>query len=115
MQMKVQSTSHKRRRSLLTEECSLAIGNTTNLKHKSSIWKHKVAGDEYPGRDESMDITTVNEQGVQWDFPNVEMRNQAYKKIIVERTIFACRSASVCQLEIENEHELESHDTERER
>ena len=31
------------------------------------------------------------------------------------KTIFACRSASVCQWEIENEHELESHDTERER
>ena len=44
--------------------------------------EEKVAGDEYPGLDESMDITTVNEQGVQWDFPNVEMRNQAYKKII---------------------------------
>ena len=28
--------------SLLTEECSLAIGNTTNLKHKTSIWKTKL-------------------------------------------------------------------------
>ena len=26
----------------------------------------KVAGDEYLGFDESMDITTVNEQGLQW-------------------------------------------------
>ena len=29
------------------------------------------------------------------------------------KAIFACRSASVCQLDIEIEHELESHDTER--
>ena len=34
-----------------------------NLKRKTSIWKTKVAGDEYLGLDESMDITTVNEQG----------------------------------------------------
>ena len=36
----------------------------------------KVAGDGYLGLDESMDITTVNEQGVQWDFTNVEMRKK---------------------------------------
>ena len=35
----------------------------------------KGAGDEYLGLDESMDITTVNEQGVQWNFTNEEMRN----------------------------------------
>ena len=29
------------------------------------------------------------------------------------KNMFACKSASVCQLEIEIEHELESHDTER--
>ena len=45
----------------------------------------KVAGDEYRGLDDSMDITTVNEQGVQWDFTNVEMRNQAFKKIVAEK------------------------------
>ena len=45
----------------------------------------KVAGDEYLGLDESMVITTVNEQGVQWDFTKVEMRNQAYKKIVAEK------------------------------
>ena len=45
----------------------------------------KVAGDEYLGLDESMDITTVNEQGVQWDFTNVELRNQEFRKIVVEK------------------------------
>ena len=45
----------------------------------------KVAGDEYLGLDESVDITTVNEQGVQWDFTNVEMRNPAFKKIVAEK------------------------------
>ena len=45
----------------------------------------KVAGDEYLGLDESMDITTVNEQGAQWEFTNVEMRNQAFKKKIAEK------------------------------
>ena len=45
---------------------------------------NKVAGDGYLGLDESMDITTVNEQGVQWDFTNVEMRNQAFRKIVAE-------------------------------
>ena len=44
----------------------------------------EVAGDEYLGLDESMDITTVNEQGVQWDVTNVEMKNQAFKKIVAE-------------------------------
>ena len=73
----------------------------------------KVAGDEYLGLDESMDIKTVNEQGVRWDFTNGEVRNQAFKKIVARKTILAYRSASVCQLEIEIERELESHDTER--
>ena len=45
----------------------------------------RVAGDGYLGLDESMDITTVNEQGVQWDFTNVEMRNQAFRKIVAEK------------------------------
>ena len=44
-----------------------------------------VAGDGYLGLDESMDITTVNEQGVQWDFTDVEMRNEAFRKIVVEK------------------------------
>ena len=75
----------------------------------------KVAGDEHLGFDESMDITTVNKQGVQWACTNVEVRNQAFKKTVAEKPILAERSASVCQLEIETESELESHDTERER
>ena len=75
----------------------------------------EVAGYEYLGLDESMDITKVNEQGVQWDFTNVEMRSQAFKKIVAEKPMLACRSASVCQLEIEIDRELESHATERER
>ena len=45
----------------------------------------KVAGYEYLGLDESMDITTVNEQGVQWDFTDVEMRNEAFKKVVAEK------------------------------
>ena len=44
----------------------------------------KVAGDEYLGLDESMEFTTVNEQGVQWNFTNEERRNQAFKKIVAE-------------------------------
>ena len=67
------------------------------------------------GLDESMDITTVNEQGVQWDFTDVEMRNEAFRKIVAKKTILAHGSTSVCQLEFEIERELESHDTERER
>ena len=62
-----------------------------NWEHDESethnqLLEDKVAGDEYLGLDESMDITTLNEQGVQWDFTNVEMRNQAYKKIIAGKT-----------------------------
>ena len=45
----------------------------------------KVAGDEHLGLDESMEITTANEQCVQWDFTNVEMKNQAFRKIVAEK------------------------------
>ena len=75
----------------------------------------KVAGDEYLGLDESMDITTVNEQGVQWDFTHEEMEESSVQENSCGKIIFAKRSAPVCQLEIEIERELESHDTERER
>ena len=61
-----------------------AIGNTTSLKRNQHL-EDKVAGDEYLGLDESMDITTVIEQGAQWDFTNVEMRNQAFKKKVAEK------------------------------
>ena len=37
------------------------------------------------GLDESMDITTVNEQGVQWDFTDVEMRNEAFRKTVAKK------------------------------
>ena len=67
------------------EECSLATGNTTSLKHIISVWKTKAAGDGYLGSDGSMDITAVNEQGVQWDFANVEMRDHAFRKIVAEK------------------------------
>ena len=67
MQMKLQRLSHKRRRSLLMEECSLAVGNTSSLKRTTRIWQTKLP-DGYLGLDESMDITTVNEQSAQWDF-----------------------------------------------
>ena len=83
--MKMQRHSHKRRGSLLTEGCSLAIGNTSSLKRTSSVWETKVARDGHLGLDESMDITTVNEQGVQWDFTDVEMRNEAFRKIVAEK------------------------------
>ena len=62
-------------------------GNWEHVESETHNWRleDKVAGDEYLGLDESMDITTVTEQGVQWDFTNVEMRNQAFKKIVAEK------------------------------
>ena len=66
------------------EECSLATGSTTSLKHSQRL-EDEAAGDGYLGLDERMLITTVNEQGVQWDFTNVEMTNQAIKKIVAEK------------------------------
>ena len=63
------------------------IGNWEHVEsetHKQRLGD-KVAGDGYLGLDESMDITTVNEQGVQWDFTDVEMRNEAFRKIVAEK------------------------------
>ena len=63
------------------EEC-LFIGNWEHVEsetHNRNL-EDNVAGDEYLGLDESMDITTVNEQGVQWDFTNEEMRNIVAEK-----------------------------------
>ena len=56
------------------------IGNSEDVESETHNQRLEdgVAGDGYLGLDESMDITTVNEQGVQWDFTNVEMRNQAF-------------------------------------
>ena len=56
------------------------IGNWEHVEsetHKQRLGD-KVAGDGYLGLDESMDITTVNEQGV-------EMRNEAFRKIVAEK------------------------------
>ena len=64
------------------------IGNWEHVEsetHKQRLGD-KVAGDGYLGLDESVDITTVNEQGVQWDFTDVEMRNEAFRKIVAEKT-----------------------------
>ena len=63
--MKVQRHSHKRRGSLL--DGRMCIGNwehDASETHNQHL-EDKVARDEYLGLDESMDITTVNEQGVQ--------------------------------------------------
>ena len=63
------------------------IGNWEHVEsetHNQNL-EDKVAGDGFLGLDESMDISTVNEQGAQWDFTNVEMRNQAFRKIIAEK------------------------------
>ena len=63
------------------------IGNWEHVEsetHKQRLGE-KVAGDGYLGLDESMDITTVNEQGVQWDLTDVEMRNEAFWKIVAEK------------------------------
>ena len=52
------------------------IGNWEHVESETHNQRlgDKVAADGYLGLDESMDITTVNEQGVQWDFTNAEMR-----------------------------------------
>ena len=65
------------------------IGNWEHVEsetHKQRLGD-KVAGHGYMGLDESMDITTVNEQGVQWDFTDVEMRNEAFRKIVAKKPL----------------------------
>ena len=77
MQMKMGESSDGR----------MFIGNCEHVEsetHKQRLGD-KVAGHGYMGLDESMDITTVNEQGVQWDFTDVEMRNEAFRKIVAEK------------------------------
>ena len=63
------------------------IGNWEHVESETHNQRlgDKVAGDGYLGLDESMDITTMNEQGVQWDVTNVEIRNQAFRKIVAEK------------------------------
>ena len=85
-----------------------------NLEHDESgthnqHLEDKVAGDEYLGLVESMDITTVNEQGVQWDFTKLEMRNQEYKKIVAEKSSLLVGAHPCAKIE----RELESHDREK--
>ena len=75
------ASHHRRRESLQMEECSLATGNTASMEHTISVWKTKLPEMDTWALDENMDITTVKEQGVQWDFTNVEMRNQAFRKM----------------------------------
>ena len=74
----------------------------------------KVAGDGYLGLDESMDITTVNEQGVQWDFTDVEMRNEAFRKIVAEKP-FLLMGAHPCAIWRSKSNASWSRMTERER
>ena len=78
-------------------------------------WEDKVAGHECLGLGEIMDITTMDEQGVHWDFTNEEMRNEAYRRIVAEKPFFACWSAPMCKFEIEHKRGMKSNDTERER
>ena len=64
------------------------IGNWEHVEsetHNKRL-EDRVAGDGYLGLDERMDITTVNEQGVQWCVTNVETRNQAFRKIVAEKS-----------------------------
>ena len=73
------------------------IGNWEHVEsetHKQRLGD-KVAGDGNLGLDESMDITTVNEQGVQWVFTDVEMRNEAFRKIVAEKS-FLLMGAHPC-------------------
>ena len=69
MQMEVQRPSCKRR------------GKSS---YGRMFMEDKVVGDEFLGLYESIDITTVNGQGVQWDFKKVEMRNQVFRKKVAE-------------------------------
>ena len=86
MQMKVQRHPHKRR-GWGSSDGRMFIGNWELVESETHNQRvgDKIAGDGYLGLDESMDITTVTEQGVQWDFTNVEMRNQAFMKIVAEK------------------------------
>ena len=68
-------------------EGRMFIGNWEHVEsetHKQRLGD-KVAGYGFLGVDESMDITTVNEPGVQCNFTDVEMRNEAFRKICVEK------------------------------
>ena len=65
------------------------IGNWEHVE--SETHKQRVGDKKLPEMDTWvstkvwMGITTVNEQGVQWDFTDVEMRNEAFRKIVAEK------------------------------
>ena len=44
---------------------------------------------------------------MQWDFTDVEMRNEAFRKTVAEKPFLLTGSTSACQLEVEIERELE--------
>ena len=102
--------------SLPQAEGRMFIGNWEHVEsetHKQRLGD-KVAGHGYMGIDESMDITTVNEQGVQWDFTDVEMRNAAFRKIVAEKT-FLLMGAHPCASWKSKSNASWSRMTERER
>ena len=68
MQMKVQRPSHKRRRSSSDGRTFIGTWEHGDPEVHNQHLEDTVAGDDYLGLDESMDITTVDDQGVQWDF-----------------------------------------------
>ena len=65
------------------------IGNWEHVESETHNQRlgDKVVKDGYLGLYENMDITTVNEQGVQWDFTDVEMRNKAFRKTVAEKPL----------------------------
>ena len=78
----------------------MLIGNWEHVESETHNQRlgDKVAGDGHLGLDESMDITTVNEQGVQWDFTDVEMRNKAFRKIVAEKPFLLMGAHSCASL-----------------
>ena len=72
------------------------IGNWEHVESETHNQRlgDKVAGYGHLGLNESMDITTVSE-GVQWDFTNVKMRNQTFRKIVAEKP-FVLMGAHPC-------------------
>ena len=96
------------------ERMFLAIWEHVESETHNQRLEERVAGDGYLGLDESMDITTVNEQGVQWDFTKVEMKNQAFRKIVAEET-FLLMGAHPCANLSSKSNAIWSRMTQRER
>ena len=113
MQMKVQR--HFPQAEVESSDGRMFFGNWEHVESETHNHRlgNKVAGDGYLGLDESMDITTVNEQGVQLGFHKRGDEESSVQEDSCGKTILAHGSASVCQLEVEIERELESHDRER--